>query len=165
MEFGDFIDQRFTVAGFHRCDDALENIGDAIGGEAIPERRNAPALELPVKHCVDLALEARVVRSDQYICPDAHGHRTLGILPQRQARHAQKSCFLLNAARVGDDQAAPLHQVHEGDVVERLDQAHCRKAGERFVHRPADVRVEMNGKHELDAVIRQLAGQIADRGT
>ena len=52
-----------------------------------------------------------------------HRDRPLGVLPQRQARHAERGRLLLHAAGVGEHDRRGRLQCQEVEVAERLDDA------------------------------------------
>ena len=60
----------------------------------------------------------------------AGGHRlgALGGVAHDEDRLAERGRLLLHPARVGEDQVRAVHQVDEGQVVERLDQVHVADA-------------------------------------
>ena len=51
------------------------------------------------------------------------------------------------------------------DVIQRLDQPQPRDAAQNLVDRPADVRIQMNRKHELHAGGSKFQRQVANRAT
>ena len=63
--------------------------------------------------------------------PTLHRDRPLGVLAQRQARHAEDRRLLLDAARVGQHDARVRHQLQEVEVAERLDEPQPRHAPRR----------------------------------
>src|SRR5436190_21743149 len=87
--------------------------------------------------------------------------RTLRRLAHHEHGHVQARRFFLNAARVGEHEGGVLHQVHEREVVERLDQRHVGLCGEDRLYGLSYVRIQMDRINELH--VWKLDGQIPDR--
>ena len=68
------------------------------------------------------------VGADDAVGAVGDGDRPLGVLAQRQARDAERGRFLLQPARIGQDQPRVRRQAQEIDVAERLGQRSRRRA-------------------------------------
>src|SRR5581483_710963 len=106
--WGNLVVTRYISLSSPRCANSpdsefLNNGSDTLGSAPVPQRHGCclagPAAGQSTFHFFFQALD---VAADQRV--GAHGQRdgTLGIFPDRKARHAEESCFLLNAARIGD---------------------------------------------------------------
>ena len=94
----------------------------------------------------------------------ARGHRlgALGGVAHHQHRLAQRRGLLLDAAGIGQDQGAAVHQVDERQVVLRLDEVDIANLAQQAAHRLLYLRVQV---HRIDHVqLRMLAGNACQRG-
>src|SRR6267378_8685379 len=77
---------------------------------------------------------ARVGPND--LCQSSLGRlRSLGHLTQHQHRLAQGGRFLLNSARVSQDEEAARHELNEGPVVERRNQVYAIDSTKQAIDR------------------------------
>ncbi len=107
--------------------------GDPAGGFAVPEGGDLASSAPAGKRHVDLLLQIPVCTKP--VGPFRHRHRALGIRPQREAGDAKIGRLLLDAARVGDREAAVEHETHEGQVGEgigKVDPGSGRQAVEEI---------------------------------
>ena len=65
-------------------------------------------------------------------------------IARHQNRLLERGSFFLHAARVGDDDLAPIHQPDEFGVGRRCRQVNIRRGAEQVMHRPFDIGIEMN---------------------
>ena len=75
--------------------------------------------------------DRRLVGADQPHGAGRHRLGPLGGVAHDQHRLAERGRLLLHAAGVGEDQVRAVHQVDEGQVVERLDQVDVGDAAEQ----------------------------------
>ncbi|EEF93743.1 hypothetical protein CATMIT_01622, partial [Catenibacterium mitsuokai DSM 15897] len=113
-------------------DDALAGQAVAVGvvGEAHRFVGGAVA-----QQTADALADQLAVGTDQAHRAGGHRFRPLGGVAHHQHRLAQRRRFFLDAAGVGEDDVGAVHQVHERQVVQRLDQMHVGDSAQHAVDR------------------------------
>src|SRR5690348_6889212 len=78
------------------------DLDDPLRRPPVPQLGPPARREAAVEHLGQRAADLFAVAPAQPVRADLAGDRPLGVLAQRQARHAERSGLLLNAARVGE---------------------------------------------------------------
>src|SRR5215207_2292406 len=107
-----------------------ESVEDAPGRVPVPQRRDARRLllSIPRQNLLGLRDDARGVCADDAVRAQLDRHGALRVLPERQARDAERRRLLLYAARVRQHEARAAVEPQEVEVAQRLDEAHARRA-------------------------------------
>jgi len=87
------------------------------------------------------------------------GFGPLGLVPHHQDRLAERGAFLLNAARIGNQQISLAHQIDEGHIFQRLDEEHVREPSQQAVDGLLHIRVPMHGVDDLNIGARGQASE------
>ncbi|KPW52018.1 hypothetical protein ALO86_100988 [Pseudomonas syringae pv. berberidis] len=156
-QFGDKLIHRAA----HQC------IDNACTGFAVAIRVGRTGGVLPENFVIKQSVHA----IDDCVCLGAHqaygarcdGFRTLGDIAHDQHRLAQRWRFFLHAPGVGEDDVGTLHQAHERQVVQRLDQVHVGQFAQVLGHRPQHIGVQVYRIDNLHIVaFGQLGQRLAD---
>jgi hypothetical protein len=114
--------------------------------------RTASVLVRIVEQQVGLSHDSLRLRPHQPRRGGFHGLGPLGFIAQDQDGLAERRSLLLYAARIGDEDVSPPHQVHKGNVVQRRDQKNVVQVGEPAVDRVEHVGIAMHRVHDLHVV-------------
>ena len=100
--------------------------GDALSGPAVPQGRGPPRRRR-LEHAERGLHDPLRIAPDQLIRALGDGDRSLGVVPQREARDAEHRGLLLDAAGVGQHQAGRRLERDEVEVSGGRDDAHLRR--------------------------------------
>ncbi len=152
---------RFMVLDGGRRSQFFKGVADTLTCSAIAVRvvgkGHALVGGLVLEQGERFADDAVVVRTDEAHRACSDGLGTFGRVAHYQHRLAQRRCLFLDATRVGQDDVTALHEVYEGQVVQRFDQMHIRGVAQDAADRLLDLRVEVNW---IDHLHTRLTGNV-----
>lgn len=136
---------------FPQCfDDSLAGVSVAVGIDGLAHFLVNRRVVEKEAGCVDDAVE---VSSDELDRAGGDGFGAFGGVAHDEHGLAQAGGFLLDAAAVGEDDVAFLHQVDETQVFERFDEVHVAQVSEVGTEDVVDgtphVGVEVHGVDEV----------------
>ena len=88
------------------------------------------------------------VGSDQLDCSRFDGLEAFGCLAHHEHGLVEGGAFLLNAAGIGEDDSSLVHQSHELQITQGLDQVHIALVAQPSEDRLTNVGIQMDGIDE-----------------
>ena len=107
----------------------------------------------------DGGMNALPVGADQRHGAGGDGFGPFGDRAHHQDGLAERGRFLLDPARIGEDDMAAHHQIDERHIIQRLQQMHVRQTAEDAPHRCLHRGVEVNRVDDLHIVALRDAAQ------
>src|SRR5579864_813722 len=111
----------------------------------------------------DGASNRRAIRTDGSYGTRCDGFGSLGHAAEEDHRLSQRRCLLLNAARVGQDRDARLHETHEVGVADRLEQVYARMISENPLYRFTHLWIWVHWEDSAQVLV--ALHEIRDRST
>lgn len=106
-------------------------------------------LDLIAEQSTELAVDDVLLGADELQRAGSNALGALRCVAHDEHRLAKARGLLLDAARIGEDEAARGHEVVEVEHLERIDNAQAVEAVELLVRRLADERVHVDGVDRL----------------
>ncbi|KQX94909.1 hypothetical protein ASD34_22660 [Variovorax sp. Root473] len=93
------------------------------------------------------------IRSYKLDGPSSYGFGTFGCVTHHKNGFSKRRRLFLNAARICQDKSSAVHQINEGEVVQRLNQVYVAYLGEQAVHGLLHLRIEVDWIDHLDVLM------------
>jgi len=90
---------------------------------AVPKRRNAAGFAFSVEGVASSSDDLSRVSADKYVCAFADGDGPFGIFPESEAGDAEGGGFLLDAARIGEDESGFAEKAEKIEIADGRDEA------------------------------------------